>query len=728
MSTVASTGVSPSLLGRIKRFPARLRVAHALLVVLLAALLTVLLWLAGLLEGLENMTWSWRVRALARPSPSTPKIKLILIDQASLDWARRENKLGWPWPREVYSVMLDFCRRSQARVVAFDMLYSEPSIYGMEDDESFGKALRRTTNSVMAFFIGEQSETRADWPTNAPPAWCRAEDLGAWLTPERQANLIEPRATFPIPPVATNVGMLATIKAKLDSDGAVRRMAPLRISDGQVVPSLAVGAFLTGSGAPRTPNVHGDEIRLGSWSIPCDRTGAMIPRFRGPSGTHQAFNAAEVVQSELRLREGGETGLSTNALKDCYVFIGGSAPALMDLKPSPVGGVYPGVEIHATLLDNLLEQDLLRAAPWTVAGLVTALVAIAAGLLMTFVRHPAQGLAVFIVFMAMPSAIGSGAHAGGYWWPVAGPSVLTGLVLVGTLTLNYATEGRQRRFLRSTFGQYLSHEVIDLMIRNPEKLKLGGEKRELTMLFTDLEKFSGFSERLPAAALTALLNDYLTDMTRIVLEEGGTVDKYVGDAVVAFWNAPVDQPDHAARACRAALRCQRKLAERRAEFEQRAGAPFRMRIGINTGEVTVGNLGSESRFNYTVLGDAANLASRLEGANKFFGTFTLAAESAWRQASSSASGRKLGALRVVGRAAPVVVYEIATLAGEDLPAHFAEFHRGLDVCRQKKWAEAEQVFASFPDDPPSRLYREKCRRLAQKEEADWDMIWNLSEK
>jgi adenylate cyclase len=465
--------------------------------------------------------------------------------------------------------------------------------------------------------------------------------------------------------------------------------------------------------------------------IPCDRSGHfVIPRFRGPANTFECLNAAAVLQAELRLREGKASAPdspSTNTLRDCHVLVGFSAPGLKDLKVTPVGRDYCGVEWNATVLDSLLERDFLREPGGMAVFPATLMLTSLAGIWMRFSRNARQALLLFIGFLAVPYLAGYAAYPAGWWWPVAWPVTAVSLSMLGTLLLNYAVEGRQKRFLRSAFRQYLSHEFIEQMLEHPEQLKLGGEKRELTMLFSDLEKFSSFSERLPPSELTALLNDYLTDMTRIIQEEGGTVDKFVGDAIVAFWNAPLSHHDHAARACRAALLCQRKLAERRPEFESRAGAPFRMRVGMNTGDVTVGNLGSETRFNYTVLGDAANLASRLEGANKFFGTFTMIADSSRQQAAQAVIVRQLGALRVVGRKTPVIVYEVTGLAGEPVPEHVRAFEEGLALCREKRWKDAEQVFARFPDDPPARLYRDKCHKLIESG-SDWDMVWNLTEK
>ena len=253
-------------------------------------------------------------------------------------------------------------------------------------------------------------------------------------------------------------------------------------------------------------------------------------------------------------------------------------------------------------------------------------------------------------------------------------------------------------------------------------------KRELTILFTDLAGFSTFSERLSPEELTALLNDYLTEMTDIILAEGGTLDKYEGDAIIAFWNAPLQQDDHAVRACRAVLRCQRRLAELRDIYRERTGAELRMRVGLNTGEVVVGNMGSSQRFNYTILGDAANLAARLEGANKAFGTETMVSQSTWDQVSDRFSGRQLADLRVVGRKSAVGVYELTGLAEDATPSHWPTFDEGLKWFWAGDFKAALAKFESLPDDPAACHYVERCRQLIMEPPSDWDGVWELTSK
>ena len=302
-----------------------------------------------------------------------------------------------------------------------------------------------------------------------------------------------------------------------------------------------------------------------------------------------------------------------------------------------------------------------------------------------------------------------------------------GLVFAASIT-SYARTRRREALVRRRFEQHLAPAVVRRMIEEPQLVKLGGERRELTIFFSDLQGFSAISERLPPEELTRLLNDYLSLMTEIILAEGGTLDKYVGDAIVAFWNAPLAQPDHAVRAVRAALRCQRALAEQQADYAQRIGGPLKMRIGINTGAVVVGNMGSRQRFDYTMLGDAANLASRLEGANKAFGTHLMLAESTWQQTAGAFIGRELAQLTVVGRKTPVRVFEATGLAAEPLADDTRAFTAALALVHAGDWAAAAAGFAALAADPAAQVYAAKCRELAANPAATWDGIWNLTEK
>ena len=691
-------------------------------------LVALVLWFGGVLERWEFPTWAWRVSAFAKPSATTPEIKLILLDQASLDWGKDPARgWSWPWPRTVYSAVLDYCKRCGAKAVGFDVLYTEPSAYQVSDDEAFAESIRRGPPFVAAVMPGAKAGDTC-WPTNVPPPRVVFQGLENWDRFSSNPWKTATHASFPIPQVATNATLLANVSDLPDRDSIFRRATLFRVFDQHVLPSLGIATYLAAH-PQASIQVRTDELRIDGRIIPFDEHGRAILRYRGKSQTHQTFSTAQVIESELSLLEGKQPVLpGTNTFRDCYVLLGFSAPGLLDLRPSPIAKVYPGVEIHATMLDNLLAGDFIRPVAGGLTGFGVLLLALLSSVAGIFSRKAWHSVLGFVVFFAVAIGLGFAGYALGYWWPVVPGVVATGLAMVGAVVVNYATEGRQKAFIKSAFKHYLGPDVIEQIIADPSKLQLGGEKRELTIFFSDIEKFSSFSERLEPPTLTALLNDYLSEMGTCIVAEGGYLDKYIGDAIVAFWNAPLGQEDHAARACRAAIHCQRRLAELRARFEQNTGAVVKNRIGLNTGAVTVGNMGSRDRFNYTILGDAANLASRLEGANKAFGTYLMVSETTWQRSGGNFVGRELGRLRVVGRKTPVRVYELAGLPGDVRPAHFVAFEQALAQFYAGDFAAALAAFEKLPDDPAAKAYTAQCRVLLTNSPTAWDGVWSLTEK
>lgn len=700
----------------------------------LAALFTAVasvLWTREVLNRWEYTTWNWRVIARAAPSPATDDIKLILLDQSSLDWAFEVMGLSWPWPREVYAPILQFCLRGGARAVAFDVLYTEPSMYGVEDDTVFGEAIRQGPAFTPALFLGEHIGRFTEWPEGVPEPPLVIDGLDEWLNARARDDVIMPRAAFPIPEVATNSTIVADVKGTQDRDGIIRRGNLFRIFDGKAVPSLGFAAYVAAlmDEGRSLPSMQIEEglLTVGRRKVPIDAQGRSILRYRGPSGTHETYTAAQIIQSELRIQEGDTPPISPIVFNNAYVFFGFSAPGLLDLRPTPISPVTPGVEVHTTILDNFLAMDFVRepSAKWVI--LFTAMVALLSTVLVLSGSKASHTVVWFALFLPLPWMIGFGLYRFSIWWPIIMPFLAVSLSMVGAVVVNYALEGRQKAFIKGAFKHYLSPAVIEQIMADPDQLKLGGERRTLSIFFSDLAGFSSISEKLEPQELTRLLNDYLSDMTDLILEEGGTLDKYEGDAIIAFWNAPLNQPDHALRAARTALRCQRKLAERRAEFKERTGVDLYMRVGVNTGDVVVGNMGSRERFDYTVLGDAANLASRLEGANKAFGTSTMIAESTWEGVGDDLVGREIGRITVVGRKTPVRVYEVLGVAGDTFSVPADAVTQGLAKGLDGDWKGAHDYFAQWPDDPLMRVYAQRCQAVLERDES-WDGVWNLTEK
>ncbi len=694
---------------------------------LIGAVLALTLFLPGWLARWEAKTWDWRVSTLARPADTTNKIRVILLDQRSLDWGKDENALSWPWPREVYGAVIDFCRRAGARVVAFDVLFTEPSKYGVSDDQLLADAMRAMP-VVGTVFLSRNTGSEKRWPHFAPAPAVTISGLDEWLTKTRYQSYA--RASFPVPEIAAAANILANVQMRPDADNVYRRVALLEVFDGKVTPALGLAGYLAAH--PETKmTIQPGKLTIGDKTIPLDDQGQAILNFRGPTGTHKAYSAASVIQSALLLAEGQKPVIAAEEFKDAFVFFGFSAPGLYDLRPTPVAGVYPGVEVFATMLDNVLAGDFLKPTPQAVTIVLTLLLALLAGLFSSWATGIARSAFVYMVFLLLPVALCFAAYRIGFWLPLLVQETAVAVTLVGAGLLYYTTEGRQKAYIKNAFKQYLSPDVIEELIAHPERLKLGGERKTLSVFFSDLEGFTSLSEGLDPEELTNLLNIYLSAMTDILHEEGGTVDKYEGDAIIAFWNAPLEQPDHAVRCVRAALKCQRKLAQMRPKFYQRLNKNLNMRIGINTGQAVVGNMGSHSRFDYTMIGDAVNLAARLEGINKQFGTYTMISQATREQTAGAFPAREISRVAVVGRREPVVVYE--PLLPEEITAekqHVLDiFSRALKLFYDGDFSQAKNLFAGIAaQDAAAKAYVQKCAELLARPPADWRGVWVATQK
>ena len=719
-------------MARRKLSPGARKAIQGLLVGSLAAVLALALWLPGWLEVFEARTWDLRARLFAKPGPATSQVVTILLDQKSLEWGKKENGLSWPWPREVYTAITDFCARAGAKALVLDVFYTEPSVYGVSDDQAFAAGLQKNGRVVAAMNFGSEQATDTAWPPDDPRAPLAVNGLQAWVQRAHPSRLSFPRAEFPIPEVFKNAAVMANAYLGPDAvDRVYRRGVLFNTFGGRVVPTEALAAYQAGNPGPHSLAIAPGLLTVDGRRVPIDSEGRAILRFRGPSTTHRAFTAAAIVQADLQMQGGDAPAVDPALLKGKYVFFGFSAPGLFDLKPSPMRGDYPGVEIHATMLDNLLSGDFMRQAPVAATVVLLLLLCIGAAVAASAVSRAGFTALIYVAFIPVAPALALIAYTAGYWLQMVALELGVVFSLVGASLASYATEGQQKRYIKGAFKQYLSPTIIEELIAHPERLTLGGQKRDLSIFFSDLQGFTSISEVLTPEDLTLLLNDYLSAMTDIIEEEGGTIDKYEGDAIIAFWNAPLEQPDHAVRAVRSALRCQARLDELRPVFHQRVKKDLFKRIGINSGPAVVGNFGSKKKFNYTMLGDAVNLASRLEGVNKQFKTFTMISSMVKDRMGDAFPLREVSRIAVVGRREPVTVYEPMLPDVYTARKPLLEvFHRGLQEYYAGRFQEAIEVFQAIADrDPPASCYLDKCRKLqASPPEGGWSGVWIMTEK
>ena len=678
--------------------------------------LVVALLVSGAFQSFEFASWDWRVRSVARSSSWDARIKIITIDQASLEYVSKEMGLAWPWPRSVYTPVLQFLQTAGAKAVAFDLLFTEAS-NEVGDDESFAQAVGATLPVVSAVALqrGQMEESQQSLSIFRERQMASRELILPYL--RGKPHPIYSAAALPIEPLLRMSAGFGSVTSIADEDQIVRHLQPGAYLLDTPLLSLPFALYAT---------AHGDSSAGEELIRYQNELGEYLIRYYGPAATYDTYSFSAIISSAIRLSEGKDAKVSPVEFKDSYVFIGGSAPGLLDLRAVPFEGAYPGVEVNATVLDNILNRAFLRHVPLP----LSILVAVCALLLSTFagISLKRGGLTVQGVLVACwIGACFIVAHLG-WWLPMVDTVIGMFIVGISTGVLQYQIEGRQHRFIRNAFRYYLSPEVIEQIVKDPASLRLGGERRELTILFSDIQGFTGISERLSADQLVLFLNRFLSEMSTIILQSGGTLDKYQGDAVIAFWNAPLTVTDHRERAVQAALRCQSRLRELGDEFERNFGINVRMRVGIHTGVVSVGNFGSDQRFNYTMIGDAANVASRLEGVNKVFGTSIIVSASTRSEDAPKVAWRKLGSVKVVGRNEPIEIYQpLDVLLDETLVGELPLYHDAIALFEARKMFEARSILERLTDDPVRTAYLSRIDRMVAQDRAE-SVIWDAKEK
>ncbi len=733
--------------------PDRLRARRTALALGLASALLVLVpWWAEWLRPLELAAMAFAMNERG-PRPPQPDVAVVAIDAASVD------RLGrWPWPRDVVAAVLDAVAAAGARTVALDVVFSEPtrSPPGTDlgwQDEALAESMRRSGNVVAGFFLRTQQTPAlpaaagdAEVPATyaAPPA--RLPDpVSGWLSvtggPYLLKTAVEAEPNLEIfDAAAAGQGFfsherdegvqqhydLVTRLQRGDGAGAAAAAPAL------AYPALALAAVAAFRGERAAVGRDQGEVpvvALGGRPVGADETLRLWIDYAGPAGTYPTVPAWELLArpaAELAPRLAGK-----------LVFVGATETGIGDLASTPFGEM-PGVEVHANAAGNLLSGHYIRygGAQGTVSlAALLALSLLVAWLVHAVERHLVGSLLAIAAVLLWPAACYA-AFATARWHLDVVPPVLAGTVArVSTLRYQVGTVEARARRVKGLFRRYVSPEVVDELLRR-ERVELGGEKRDMTVLFSDIRGFTDMSENLDSTEVVALLNEFFTPMTRLVLAHGGTLDKYMGDAMMAFFGAPLEQPDHATRAAAAtlAMRAELVVLNRRWREQGRlaAGKAIGIGIGLNSGEMTVGNMGSDDVFDYTVIGDAVNLGSRIEGLNKVYGTEVLVSGDTAARVDDAFVLRELDRVRVKGKTEAVVLCELmAPRPDEEAEALAARFAAALARYRGRDFAgaEAELEALAAAGDGPSRLYVERCRRYrAEPPPEGWDAVETFTSK
>lgn len=691
-----------------------------------------------LLPKLEGFAYDARLK-LTLPNTDDPQVVVIDIDETSL---QREGR--WPWSRDkLAQLTTQLFDRYQARAIGFDILFAERDLSSgitvldrlaereLRSDARFTSALQRLRPQldfdarfanamrerpvVLAMAFPSEVETQGQLP---PPLFTEADIAGARI-------LIQPEHGYvaSLPELVQAAAASGHVDPVFDADNQVRRVPMVKRYGGEYFPALSLAMVQTVVEAKRVrPRFDGEgtleAFDLGGLIVPVDESGTALIPFRGPPKTFHYHSAAAILDGTVPV----------GAFPGAIALVGTSAKGLKDLRPTPLDPDFAGVEIHANLIAGMLNGEI-KSVPAR-ANAIEALVMVAAGLLALFALPYRRPLLNAFGVVAIAGAV----LALNFWvwvrWSYVIPLATTLLMLAVLFAWNmlsgFLREGEAIRKLSGMFGEYVPPERVAQMRESGERFSMEGDSRELTVLFCDVRNFTALSENLPPRELSAMLNVYLTTMTELIHDHRhGTIDKYVGDSIMAFWGAPEANPEHARGAVEAALAMQQRMPALAQEFNRRGWPAFAIGIGINTGTMNIGDMGSKFRKAYTVLGDAVNLASRLEALTKEYGVGVIAGEDTARAVRGFA-WREIDRVRVLGKAKPVTIYEpVGPAPDDEVAAELGSHNRALALYRARNFDEAEAAFAALaaahPATPVYAYFRARCAVFRfSAPPVDWD--------
>ncbi|MDY6831859.1 MAG: adenylate/guanylate cyclase domain-containing protein [Thermodesulfobacteriota bacterium] len=699
--------------------------------------------------------------------PPGDRVVLAAIDEKSL---KQEGR--WVWPRTKIAALVDKLSEKGARVIAFDVGFFEPESSEVvrtigriqaaskdnalrnkrfddylatlknqsDNDRILVEAIKRSRATVVLGFFFQMNPEDALHITEAEIETHTRQIAGGRYTIERfSSDRAREAWLYRVAAPQSNIQAISEAASyagyfnKLaDPDGVVRRMTMVMQFNNTLYAPLslkAAGAYLE---EPLSITVEEDygvaSLMLGDLSIPVDERGDLLINYRGPEKTFPHIPVTDILNDTV------DEGL----IRDKIVLVGATAIGIHDECVTPVAKVFPGPEVHLNVIDSILSEDFLFHPAW--AALFDLLVIIGGGMLLAY---------VLLKTSALPGGLAMAAMFGGYLWlcqfffthmgwilNMVYPLCVFLAIYVFVTSYKYLSEEGQKKFIREAFSKYLAPEVVNQLISSPQKLVLGGERREITAFFSDVQGFTGISEKLAPEELVDLLNDFLTEITDIILQYKGAVDKFEGDAVIAFFGAPNELPNHPEAACLACIDIQKRMVELRAKWRGQGKPELKVRIGLYSGPAVVGNMGSRNRMDYTMMGDTVNTAARLEGVNKIYGTYTMAGQPTYEAAADALFARELDAVTVVGKKKPVAIYEILGRRGEvdeTVVKTTEAYAKGLTAYRQRRWDQAvtwfKEALAVTPDDGPSLTMIRRCEAYAENPPPeDWNGAFSMMTK
>jgi adenylate cyclase len=629
------------------------------------------------------------MRLAASPQSVNKDIVFVEINDLSIRKLQEHFHMRWPWPRVAFGLVVEFLKRAPAKVVAIDVAFPEHDYveqYSFDDpndkwsgpnsDANLTENVRKAGNVVLladAVYLGLVGGGKD-------------ENASAWRgSPFHAGPVAEPRPVVlaPYQSLSNAAAALGHNFLVLDHDGTARRMSPFIVSDGKELPSLGVAAALVAGGfRPDDVGVDGQALRIGDRRIPLvarqvegHDQWSMLINYRAPALVNNAagelvrpyttYDFRELFVSEQQILTGEKPGIDPAVFKDKIIFIGLTASGLLDVFGTPMStdksGMMSGIQLHASVADSILANRFITPMSMRSRAVMNILLAIVVGLFAAFLPF-SRAAAASIVLLGAWTWFTVYQFHNGRWLGLARPLAAGGLALFFGTAYQYFIEGREKRKVSKLFGRYVSRDVYTQLMAHPERAELGGGRRDMTVLFSDIRGFTSVTERGDPEALVAQLNEYFSRMVAIVFRHHGTVDKFVGDMVMALFSAPVDDADHAEHAVAAAIDMVKELGELNRSWAARGMAQLDIGIGVNSGDMIAGNIGSSSIMSYTVIGDNVNLGSRLESLNKDYKTRIIISDATRTRLKTPYDVRPLGDVVVKGKSKAVAIYEIKVQA------------------------------------------------------------------
>jgi len=678
----------------------------------------------------ESQTYDWRLR-LATEQPANPIDDIVIID---ID-ERSIQKLGsyHHWTRAYWSKLISYLDSAGVAMIGLDVIF-DPNPRHPEEDTELQNAISQAGNVCLAFYFSMADEKNFRPPMVNEPENLDYKRFMYEIPEELSMNLMAQDRFEPSYPGFLNASHTAGfVSLFTDPDGIIRRIPLLLRFNQHAYPAFPFQIFLKMKKVASIDYQESQGLLMvkdqseGTMSIPIDSHGQMLIHYAGAFNSFRYISFYDVLSGNV----------DANYFKDKVILVGSSLAGFYDLRSIPLQPAFPGVEINANVIYQLLNSRFIYQMGTFSKFLLVLLIAIISGAVLIFLR-PLGSIIFTVVFIFLVLLAGVYALQNFSFWLPMIPLLLSVIIAFSiNYVYRYLFEEKDKRQIRKIFSHYVSPSVVEILLKNPDMVKLGGEKKFCTVLFSDIVGFTSLAETMEPTKLVHLLNDYMTSMTNVIFQHKGMLDKYEGDAILAVFGAPVEIPESPELACFAALDMQKQLLML-VEYWKKIGRPaLQMRIGINSGDMIVGNMGSDTRFDYTVVGDAVNLASRLEGANGLYRTRIIIGEQTFTKVQEKFITRPLDLLQVKGKKTPVRVHELIARKEDKLPQGYnemiLEFQQGFKEYLQRRWNEAIQHFQKalqyVADDGPSQLYLERCREFSQRPPGEnWDGVYVMHTK